>query len=60
MKLKALKPLNHKGKTVEVGKIVEIDDVVAKKLIEVKAAEEIKEVKEQKIETKNLTTGENK
>ncbi|WP_418180745.1 hypothetical protein ACNSOL_01360 [Aliarcobacter lanthieri] len=57
MKLRALKPLNHKGKTVEVGKIVEIDDVVAKKLIEAKAAEEIKE---QKIETKNLTTGEQK
>lgn len=50
MKVKALQSLNHKGKTVEKGKVIELDDVTAKKLIEKKAVEE---VKEQKIETKS-------
>lgn len=50
MKVIAIKPLNHKGKTVEKGKVIELDDVTAKKLIEERAVEE---VKEQKIETKS-------
>ena len=45
-----IKPLNYEGKTGEKGKVIELDDVVAKKLIEKKAVEE---VKEQKIETKS-------
>ena len=49
MKVRVIKPLNHEGKTVEKGKVLELEDVVAKKLIEKKAVEE---VKEQKIETK--------
>lgn len=50
MKVIAIKPLNHEGKTVKKGKVLELEDVVAKKLIEVKAVEE---VKEQKTETKS-------
>ncbi|MCT7596430.1 DUF7210 family protein [Aliarcobacter butzleri] len=50
MKVIAIKPLNYEGKTVEKGKVIELDDVAAKKLIEKKAVEE---VKEQKIETKS-------
>lgn len=49
MKVRVIKPLNYEGKTVEKGKIIELDDVIAKKLIDKKAVEE---VKEQKIETK--------
>lgn len=44
MKVRVLKPLNHKGKTVKENKVVELEDVTAKKLIELKAVEEIKEV----------------
>ena len=47
MRVKTLKPLHHKGKTVEVGKEIELDDVAAKKLIDIKAVEEIKEQKAQ-------------
>ncbi len=47
MTIKALKPLNHKGKTVEKGKVIELDDMTAKKLIDKKAVEEIKEQKAQ-------------
>ena len=47
MTIKALKPLNYKGKTVETGKIIELDDMTAKKLVEIKAVEEIKEQKAQ-------------
>lgn len=61
MRVEVLRPLNLKGRTVSVGKIIELDDVTAKKLIGSKAVEEIKELKEQvKAETKNLTTGEQK
>ena len=49
MKVEAQKPLNHKGKTVKIGSIVEIEDVAAKKLIDKKAVKEVKN------ETKNLT-----
>jgi hypothetical protein len=44
LKVRVLKPLNHKGKTVKENKVVELEDVTAKKLIELKAVEEIKEV----------------
>lgn len=47
MKVRALQPLNNKGKTVEKGKVIELDDVAAKKLIDIKAVEEIKEQKAQ-------------
>ena len=43
MKVRVLKPVNHKDRTVEVGEVIELDDVAAKKLIEVKAVEEEKE-----------------
>ena len=49
MKVEALKPLNCKGKTISVGSIIDIEDVVAKKLIDKKAAKEVKN------ETKILT-----
>ncbi|OCL85743.1 hypothetical protein AAX26_01810 [Aliarcobacter thereius] len=45
MKVRVLKPLNHKNKTVNKGLILDLEDVVAKKLIEKKAVEEIKETK---------------
>ncbi|RBQ28414.1 DUF7210 family protein [Aliarcobacter vitoriensis] len=60
MKVEVLKPLNHKGKTVEIGKIIELDDDTAKKLIVVKAVKTVEEVKAQKNENKNLTIGEQK
>ena len=44
MKVRALKPLNHKGRTVAKDEIIELEDeVAAKTLIEVKAVEEVKE-----------------
>lgn len=43
MKVRALKPLNYKGKTVNKNEVIELDDAVCKKLIEAKAVEEIKE-----------------
>lgn len=44
MKVRVLKPVNHKNRTVKVGEVIELDDdVAAKKLIEVKAVEEVKE-----------------
>ena len=43
MKVRALKQVNHKDRTVKVGEVIELDDVAAKKLIEVKAVEEVKE-----------------
>ncbi|OCL99520.1 hypothetical protein AAX29_00561 [Aliarcobacter thereius] len=42
MKVEALKELNYKGRTLKKGSIVEIDEVAAKKLIEVKAVKEVK------------------
>lgn len=43
MKVKVLKPVNHKNRTVKVGEVIELDDVTAKKLIEIKAVEEVKD-----------------
>ncbi|MFA9238291.1 MAG: hypothetical protein ACEQSQ_00195 [Candidatus Paceibacteria bacterium] len=44
MKVRALVPLNHNDKTVEVDEIIELEDeVAAKTLIEAKAVEEVKE-----------------
>ncbi len=45
MKVRALKPLNVKGRTVKEGSEVELSDEVAKKLIATKAVEEIKVTK---------------
>lgn len=43
MRVRALVPLNHKGKTVVIDQIIELEDEAAvKKLIEVKAVEEVK------------------
>lgn len=47
MKVEAIKPLNYKGKTISVGSIIDIEDSAAKKLIDKKAVEEIKEQKAQ-------------
>lgn len=47
MKVEAIKPLNYKGKTISVGSIIDIEDSAAKKLIDKKAVEEIKEQKDQ-------------
>lgn len=44
MKARALVPLNHKGKTVAIGDVIELEDEgAAKQLIQVKAVEEVKE-----------------
>ena len=43
MKVRVLKPVKHKNRTVKAGEVIELDDVAAKKLIEVKAVEEVKE-----------------
>lgn len=44
MKVKAIVPLNHKGRTVAIDEIIELEDeVAAKTLIETKAVEEVKD-----------------
>ena len=44
MKVEALKPLNHKGKTVGKAEVIELEDeVAAKRLIELEAVKEVKE-----------------
>ncbi len=44
MKVKALVPLNHNDRTVEVDEIIELEDeVAAKTLIDAKVVEEVKE-----------------
>ena len=44
MKVEALQPLNHKGRTVVKGEVIELEDeVAAKTLIEAKAVKEVKE-----------------
>ncbi len=57
MKVKVLKPVNHKNRTVKVGEVIELDDVTAKKLIEIKAVEEVKDATTVANKT---TTGESK
>jgi hypothetical protein len=42
-KVKAIKPLNHKGRKVQVNEEIELDEITAKKLIEVKAVKELKQ-----------------
>lgn len=44
MNVRVLTPVNHKGRTVEVGEVIDLDDVAAKKLIKAKAVEEVKEI----------------
>lgn len=62
MKIKALKPLNHKGKTVAVGTVIELDEKLAKVLIEKKVALLVKEEpKKQEVQTDTKTkTGDEK
>jgi hypothetical protein len=56
MNIRALVSLNHKDKTIEIGEIIELEDeVAAKKLIETKAVEEVKDMT-----SINKTTGETK
>ena len=44
MKVKALEPLNHKGRTVQKGEEIELEDEsAAKTLIACEAVEEVKE-----------------
>jgi|GEM_PF-5960163 len=42
MKVKVLKPLNYKGKTIDKNVVLELEVEVAKKLIEKQAITEIK------------------
>lgn len=43
MRVKALVPLNHNGKTVPVNKVIELEDETAKQLIIEKRVEEVKD-----------------
>lgn len=56
MRVRALEPLNHKGRTVAVGEIIELEDEgAAKELIRVKAVEEVKaSVNSTEADTKKL------
>lgn len=46
MKVEVLTPVNYKNRTVEPGQIIELDDVAAKTLIELKAVKEVKDTKQ--------------
>jgi hypothetical protein len=43
MRVKALVPLNHNGKTVPINKVIELEDETAKQLIIEKRVEEVKD-----------------
>lgn len=43
MRVKALVPLNHNGKTVAINKVIELEDETAKQLIIEKRVEEVKD-----------------
>lgn len=67
MKVRALVALNHKGRTVAIDEIIELEDeAAAKTLIETKAVEEVKDTVapaagvNTKVLVENKTTGDAK
>jgi hypothetical protein len=43
VRVRALEPLNHKGRTARIGEVIELEDEAAKTLIKLEKVEEVKD-----------------